>query len=68
MLFNSYVFVLLFLPLVLIGWTAIPWKNARLLFLTLASYFFYAWWDVRFVPLMILSTSADYVAGRIQRE
>jgi alginate O-acetyltransferase complex protein AlgI len=63
-LFNSYSFVLLFLPLVLLGWWSIRAGSARLLFLTLASYLFYAWWDFRFVPLMILSTSADYAAGR----
>jgi alginate O-acetyltransferase complex protein AlgI len=63
MLFNSQVFLFLFLPVVLIGWYAIKPKNARLLFLTLASWFFYAWWDWHFVPLMILSTTVDYIAG-----
>ena len=65
MLFNSYVFCLVFLPLVLIVWWLLPSKNTRLAFLTLASYVFYGWWDVRFVPLMILSTSADYIAGKM---
>jgi alginate O-acetyltransferase complex protein AlgI len=63
-LFNSYSFVLIFLPLVLMGWWGLRARNHRLLFLTLVSYLFYAWWDFRFVPLMILSTSADYAAGR----
>jgi alginate O-acetyltransferase complex protein AlgI len=63
-LFNSYSFVLFFLPIVLLGWWGLRARSHRLLFLTLASYFFYAWWDFRFVPLMILSTSADYLAGR----
>jgi alginate O-acetyltransferase complex protein AlgI len=63
-LFNSYIFVLFFLPIVLLGWWGLSARSHRLLFLTLASYFFYAWWDFRFVPLMILSTSADYAAGR----
>ena len=65
MLFNSYGFVLVFLPLVLAGWWLLPSARTRLGFLTAASYFFYAWWDIRFVPLMIISTSADYVAGRL---
>jgi alginate O-acetyltransferase complex protein AlgI len=64
-LFNSYAFVLVFLPLVLLGWWGLKGHHARLLFLTLASYLFYAWWDFRFVPLMVLSTSADYAAGRL---
>jgi len=62
-LFNSYTFVFLFLPLVLVGWWSIPTKNARLLFLALASYVFYGWWDFRFVPLMLISTSADFLAA-----
>jgi alginate O-acetyltransferase complex protein AlgI len=62
-LFNSYGFVLAFLPLVLVGWWALPGPKLRLGFLTLASYLFYGWWDFRFVPLMLVSTSADYLAG-----
>ncbi|HEX6644414.1 MAG TPA: MBOAT family O-acyltransferase [Gemmatimonadales bacterium] len=65
MLFNSYGFLLAFLPLVLAGWWLLPTARARLGFLTAASWFFYAWWDLRFVPLMIVSTSADYFAGRM---
>lgn len=64
MLFNSYTFVLVFLPLVLLGWWGLKGHRSRLLFLTLASYLFYAWWDFRFVPLMVVSTSADYLAGK----
>ena len=64
MLFNSYIFCFAFLPLVLAGWWLLREHRARLAFLTLASYFFYGWWDYRFVPLMLVSTSADYLAGR----
>jgi alginate O-acetyltransferase complex protein AlgI len=64
-LFNSYGFVLAFLPLVVAGWWALPTRRLRLGFLTGASYFFYAWWDFRFVPLMVVSTTADYLAGRL---
>lgn len=63
MLFNSYVFCLVFLPLALLGWWWLPGTRLRLGFLTLASYLFYGWWDWRFIPLMLLSTSADYFAG-----
>ena len=63
MLFNSYVFCLVFLPAVLAGWWLLPTTRVRLGFLTLASYLFYGWWDWRFVPLMLLSTTADYAAG-----
>jgi D-alanyl-lipoteichoic acid acyltransferase DltB (MBOAT superfamily) len=62
-LFNSYVFLFAFLPAVLAGWWLLPSRPARLGFLTAASYLFYGWWDWRFVPLMLASTSADYAAG-----
>ena len=64
MLFNSYSFLFGFLPCVLAGWWGLrAWKQARLAFLTGASWFFYAWWDWRFLPVLILATSVDYVAG-----
>lgn len=63
MLFNSYVFVLAFLPAVLLGWWLLPGVRSRLWLLTLASYLFYGWWDWRFVPLMLVSTFADFAAG-----
>jgi len=62
-LFNSYAFLFGFLPLVLVGTWAMRVKNLRLLFLTLASWAFYAWWDWRFLPLMLSTTTVDYVAA-----
>src|SRR5437763_13955183 len=63
MLFNSYLFLFGFLPPVLVGCWALRRKNPRLAFLTLASWFFYAWWDWRFLPLMLSTTTVDYVAA-----
>jgi alginate O-acetyltransferase complex protein AlgI len=64
-LFTSYVFLFGFLPPVLVGWWGLSrWKQLRLAFLTGASWFFYAWWDWRFLPLLIGATSVDFVAGR----
>jgi alginate O-acetyltransferase complex protein AlgI len=63
-LFNSYEFLFVFLPLVLLGWWGLRPAPLRLAFLTAASYVFYAWWDWRFLPLMIASTTVDYAAGR----
>lgn len=64
MLFNSYEFLFLFLPLVLLGYYVLLPKRSRLLLLTLASYFFYGWWDYRFCSLMLISTLIDYAAGK----
>ena len=63
MLFNSQVFLFAFLPLMLAGWWLLSSDRQRLLYLTLMSYGFYGWWDWRFVPLMIASTTVDYIAG-----
>jgi alginate O-acetyltransferase complex protein AlgI len=65
MLFNSYEFIFAFLPLVLTGWYALRPPMVRLGFLTLASCVFYAWWDWRYLPLLLTSTSIDYIAGRL---
>ena len=65
MLFNSYVFLFAFLPAVLVGWWGLTrWRRLRLAFLTSASWFFYAWWDWRYLPVLIGATSVDFVAGR----
>jgi alginate O-acetyltransferase complex protein AlgI len=64
MLFNSYVFIVVFLPLVLLGWWMLPSSRQRLVFLTVASYFFYGWWSWKFLPVMIASTTVDYIAGK----
>jgi alginate O-acetyltransferase complex protein AlgI len=64
MLFNSYVFLFAFLPAVLAGWWGLSrWKPLRLAFLTGASWFFYAWWDWHYLPVLIGATSVDYLAG-----
>ena len=64
MLFNSYVFIFLFLPLVLaIWWSRLLSTNLRLIMLVVASYLFYGWWDWRFVGLLMVSTVVDYLVG-----
>jgi D-alanyl-lipoteichoic acid acyltransferase DltB (MBOAT superfamily) len=64
MLFNSIEF-LLFLPIVfLLYWFATK-GNLKLqnILLVVASYFFYAFWDFRFLFLLIFSTLLDYFTG-----
>ena len=48
MLFNSYIFIFLFLPATIIGFFAIASTGRRqmaLAYLVAASLFFYAWWN-----------------------
>jgi alginate O-acetyltransferase complex protein AlgI len=62
-LFTTYAFLFGFLPVALLGWWSLRPRNVRLAFLTCASWVFYAWWDWRFLPLMVGTTSVDYVAA-----
>ena len=66
MLFNSVEF-LLFLPIVFILYWFVINRNLKLqnLFIVAASYFFYGWWDWRFLSLIFLSSIADYTIGRL---
>ena len=65
MLFNSLDFAI-FLPIVFILYWFVANKNLKLQnFLVVgASYFFYGWWDWRFLSLIIFSTVVDYTVGR----
>ncbi len=64
MLFNSYEFLFVFLPVVLFVYYRLGSLRRRAHLLTVASYFFYGWWDARFCLLMLTSTLIDYYAGR----
>ncbi len=66
MLFNSYVFLLAFLPtaLVLHGVVARFMPRGRLPLLVLLSFVFYGWWDLRFVPLLAGSILVNWLIAR----
>ena len=65
MLFNSYSFIFLFLPVVFIGMFWLGRHSHRLaaLWVGLASLVFYAVWDARFVLLLLGSIVINYGAG-----
>ena len=67
MLFNSYDFILVFLPVTLVGFYAIGRWNctAAATWLAMASLVFYSWWDVRFTALLIGSVALNYLGGRL---
>jgi alginate O-acetyltransferase complex protein AlgI len=63
MLFNSIGF-LIFLPIVLfLHWYIGKTVKRQNILLLLASYFFYACWDWRFLFLLVFSTLLDYYSG-----
>lgn len=72
MLFNSFAFLFGYLPIVLAGYflldrltSCASWRLAPATWLALASLFFYAWWDVRYLPLLLASICVNYGAGRL---
>jgi len=66
MLFSTWQFILVFLP---ITWGLYFWLNHKRLILAgkvvlvLASLFFYAYWDVRYLPLILLSILFNFGIG-----
>jgi D-alanyl-lipoteichoic acid acyltransferase DltB (MBOAT superfamily) len=64
MLFNSIEFII-FLPSIFILYWFLFKRNlkAQNILLLVASYFFYGWWDYRFLALIALSTIIDYLVG-----
>jgi D-alanyl-lipoteichoic acid acyltransferase DltB (MBOAT superfamily) len=71
MLFQSQVFLLLFLPLVLAGYfVAARFRNrvgdgARKWLLLLASLWFYGYWDPRLLPLLVFSILGNWLLARL---
>lgn len=63
MLFNSFEY-LIFLPTIFIFYWFLSYNfKKQNLLLLVSSYIFYAWWDWRFLSLIILSSAIDYVIG-----
>lgn len=62
MVFTSFIFLFLFLPLFLAGYFGAParFRNAILL---VASYVFYGYWRADFTLLLLFSTVIDYACG-----
>jgi D-alanyl-lipoteichoic acid acyltransferase DltB (MBOAT superfamily) len=65
MLFNSYEFIFLFLPITLAGffWIGRLGHEAAIGWLVLASLFFYGWWNPVYVWLIVASMLFNYGIG-----
>lgn len=65
MLFNSYKFIFLFLPITIIVFFYIARRDRRLaaLWLAAASLFFYGVWNPQFVLLLLMSVGFNYAMG-----
>ena len=67
MLFNSYLFLLVFLPITLAVYYAVGPLNLRLaaLWLCLTSIVFYGWWNPQFVVLLAGSIAFNYAVSQL---
>lgn len=65
MLFNSFSFLLLYLPVVFAGYCMLSrWRPGwTIAWLALASLFFYGYWDARYLPLLLASILFNYWCG-----
>jgi alginate O-acetyltransferase complex protein AlgI len=63
-LFNSVIFIFVFLPICYLVFWALRSAEARYVWLTASGYVFYGYWDARFCLLMAFSTVVSYTAGR----
>lgn len=66
MLFNSHIFILVFLPIVFSVYFYLN-KNRFVIpskiFLICSSLFFYSWWNIYYLPLIISSIIINYLIG-----
>ena len=64
MVFSTHIFLFYFLPAFLLVYFNLPfrWRN---LWITVASYVFYGWWQPWFVGLMMFTTVMDFIWGRV---
>ncbi|WP_227394423.1 MBOAT family O-acyltransferase [Jeotgalibacillus aurantiacus] len=74
MLFNSYVFILCFLPVVIVSYYLLLKLDNKLysrLLLVLGSLYFYSFWNINYLPLILISILINYVIAivinRVQR-
>ena len=68
MLFNSYVFIFVFLPIVLAGFALLRGASNPLwpiTWLVLASLFYYAWWRPEFLLLLLSSVTVNFGLGKL---
>ena len=64
MLFNSIDFAIFFPITFLLYWSVSRHLVLRNTLILIASYFFYAQWDARFLALIIISSFVDYYVGQ----
>ena len=66
MLFNSHIFIFAFLPVTFFVYfylNRLRLTEASRAFLVLSSLFFYSWWNIAYLPIILVSMLFNYVVG-----
>ena len=66
MLFNSYIFIFVFLPITLVGFFSLArFRKTRLAiaWIALCSVFFYGYWNLAYLPIIFTSIAVNYLVG-----
>ena len=63
MVFSSVLFLFLFFPIALAGYYLVPTLRGKNLWLLLASLWFYAWGEFRYLPLLGSSIAINFAFG-----
>jgi D-alanyl-lipoteichoic acid acyltransferase DltB (MBOAT superfamily) len=67
LLFNSYEFIFAFLPITFLIYFYLNHKRlteASKVFLAFSSLFFYSWWNIAYLPIILLSMIFNYIVGK----
>lgn len=63
MLFNSFEFLIFFIIFFCLYWKVFKQLKVQNILILVSSFFFYAWWDWRFLFLLSFSILLDYITG-----
>jgi alginate O-acetyltransferase complex protein AlgI len=68
MLFSTPLFIFLFLPIVLLAYVLLPGTRAKNVWLLAASLVFYAWGEIRFVAILLISALINFGFGMVMEQ
>ena len=62
MVFSSVVFLYIFLPIMLLVYFIVP-KKLKNLVMIISSFIFFAWGEIRYIPIMLILAVMDFWCG-----
>ncbi|MGG3563705.1 MBOAT family O-acyltransferase [Neobacillus rhizosphaerae] len=68
MLFNSYIFILVFFPIVFVSYYLLlnlKNKNIAKIFFVIANLYFYSYWNVKYLPIIVSSIAVNFTLATI---